>query len=119
MTICLSHAKRRRINFETNRHRGLKIVCEDSETGFFCCHQGLRLVGISRARRLVNGMQYDVLEASLPLIFAGRDRATRWRNFPQAHRDQPGIAGARSHRGLCCDERWSPGEDLSEKAENM
>ena len=69
MTICLSHAKRRKINRASNRSGQLTIPCEDSETGYFYCHEGLRLVGTSRARDLVNGMQYEVLEASLPLFF--------------------------------------------------
>ena len=32
------------------------------------CHSGLRLVGTSRAKLLINGMQYVVLEARLPHI---------------------------------------------------
>ncbi len=70
MTICLSHAKRRRLNERGNATHGLKVLlaCEDSANGFFQCHAGLRLVGTSRARHLVNGMQYAVLEACLPFI---------------------------------------------------
>ena len=68
MTICLSHKKRRRINAASNAAGGLRIPCEDCEEGFFWCQAGVRLVGTSRARHLVNGMQYEVLEASLPLL---------------------------------------------------
>ena len=68
MTICLSHKKRRRINAASNAEGGLRIPCEDCEAGFFWCQPGVRLVGTSRARTLVNGMQYECLEASLPLI---------------------------------------------------
>ena len=67
MTICLSHAKRRRLN-DGQRKEGLEIPCTDSLTGSFMCHSGLRLVGTSRAKCLVNGMQYEVLEARLPHI---------------------------------------------------
>ena len=68
MTICLSHAKRRRINAKSNQEGGLQIPCEDSETGSFFCQPGVRLVGTSKARHLINGMQYVCLEAALPLI---------------------------------------------------
>ena len=64
MTICLSHAKRHRINQLGNYIGGIRIVCPD---GNFQCHEGLHVVGTSRARRLVNGMQYEVLEASRPI----------------------------------------------------
>ena len=66
MTICLSHAKRRRLN-ETQAE-GLTIACSDSISGCYPCYPGLRLVGTSRAKLLVNGMQYMVLEARLPNI---------------------------------------------------
>ena len=68
MTICLSHKKRRKINAVSNAEGGLRVPCEDAEGGFFWCQAGVRLVGTSRARHLINGMQYEVLEASLPLI---------------------------------------------------
>ena len=68
MTICLSHAKRRRLNDASNKEGELEIQCADSLTGSFMCHSGLRLVGTSRAKCLVNGMQYEVLEARLPHI---------------------------------------------------
>ena len=68
MTICLSHAKRRRLNSSQNKEGQLEIECADSLTGSFMCHSGLRLVGTSRAKLLVNGMQYEVLEARLPHV---------------------------------------------------
>ena len=51
---CLSHAKRRRLNNASNKEGGIEIQCADSLTGSFMCHAGLRLVGTSRAKLLVN-----------------------------------------------------------------